>query len=298
MNTGSSKSRFALHGYVGIVIMLLAEGLLFGGNHLVGHWFTPIVWTGYILFVDALVYKLKGHSLLVTDRLEFVIIAVVSIGGWWLCEFYNAPRFWKSDLELWWHYHNLEPNPFLRRVGYDWAFATIFPLLFITAEYFTATIFKRKDRGVAIKLSQPVLISLILLGAIGAIVPLIYPSVWFAPVIWLSFVLLLDPLNALRGWPSITGDLARGDWRRLYSLLASGAVCGVLWEFFNYWAISKWTYTVPYFGSVKIFEMPVLGFLGFPPFAVECWAIYIFVRSLLRPSAREINSGEIVLRCS
>ena len=47
------------------------------------------------------------------------------------------------------------------------------------------------------------------------------------------------------------------------------------------WAISKWTYTVPYFGNVKIFEMPVLGFLGFPPFAIECWAIYIFCRSLL-----------------
>jgi hypothetical protein len=38
---------------------------------------------------------------------------------------------------------------------------------------------------------------------------------------------------------------------------------------------------VPYFGNVKIFEMPVLGFLGFPPFAIECWAIYIFVRSLV-----------------
>jgi hypothetical protein len=27
--------------------------------------------------------------------------------------------------------------------------------------------------------------------------------------------------------------------------------------------------------------MPVLGFLGFPPFAVECWAMYVFCRSLL-----------------
>jgi len=41
----------------------------------------------------------------------------MSIAGWWLFELYNAPRFWKSDLELWWHYHNLEPNPFLRRVA-------------------------------------------------------------------------------------------------------------------------------------------------------------------------------------
>jgi len=79
-------------------------------------------------------------------------------------------------------------------------------------------------------------------------------------------------------------------------LLASGLVCGVLWEFWNYWAIAKWTYTVPFFGNVKIFEMPVLGFLGFPPFAVECWVMYIFLRSLLQTVAPENDSSEIYLR--
>lgn len=112
------------HGYAGLLIILIAEGLLFSGNQVVGRWFTPIVWTGYILLVDALVYRLKGRSLLVSDRVEFLVIAVVSVGGWWLFEFYNAPRFWMSDLELWWHYRNLEENPYLRRAGYDLAFST------------------------------------------------------------------------------------------------------------------------------------------------------------------------------
>jgi len=283
MDTASPKTRFAPHGYAGIAIIIGAEVLLFGGNQLVGHWFTPIVWTGYILFVDALVYKLKARSLLMTDRLEFVIIAIVSIAGWWLFEFYNAPRFWKSNLELWWHYHDLEPNPYLRRVGYDWAFATIFPAMFETAALLRASVFSRRSGRVAIPI-QPYRLTLALMfafGAVGALVPLIFPSVWYAPVVWLAFIFLLDPLNARRGWPSITGDLARGDWRRLWSLLASGLVCGLLWEFWNYWSLSKWTYTVPYFGNVKIFEMPVLGYLGFPPFAVECWVMYIFCRSLL-----------------
>src|SRR2546429_5620256 len=132
MDTASPKTRFAPHGYAGIAIIVAAEALLFAGNQFVGHWFTPIVWTGYILFVDALVYRVRGRSPLVSDRFEFVIVTVISIGVWWLFEFYNAPRFWQSDQELWWHYHNLEPNPYLRRVGYDWAFATILPLLFIT----------------------------------------------------------------------------------------------------------------------------------------------------------------------
>lgn len=302
MVTASSKinatRKFPLYGYLGLLIIVAAEALLFSGNQIVGRWFTPIVWTGYILFMDALVYTLRSRSLLMTDRLELLVIVVVSIGGWWVCEFYNAPRFWTSDLELWWHYHNLEPNLMLRRAGYDWAFATIFPLLFITAELFTVTIFKRSHAGLRLSVSKGVLLIFIMFGVVGVVWPLIYPSVWLAPVIWLSFIFLLDPINALRGWPSIVGDLARGDWRRLWSLLAAGLVCGFLWEFFNYWAISKWTYTVPYFGNVKIFEMPVLGFLGFPPFAVECWVIYIFVRSWLQPAVRETESAEIIMRAA
>ncbi|MGZ5437639.1 MAG: hypothetical protein ACXW3F_16430 [Pyrinomonadaceae bacterium] len=293
----ASAGRFALHGYVGLFVIAAAEVLLFSGNRLVGHWFTPIVWTGYILFVDALVYKFRGRSPLMTDRLEFLVLAVISIGGWWLVEFYNAPRFWNSDWELWWHYHNLEPNPYLRRFGYDWAFATIFPLQFLTAELFRLTIFKRFSKGPVVKLTgRPLIVVLVILGVVGTVWPLIYPSVWLAPIIWLSFILLLDPLNAVRGWPSITGDLARGDWQRLFSLLSAGLVCGFLWEFWNYWALSKWTYTVPYFGDIKIFEMPVLGYLGFPPFAIECWAMYIFVRSLLSPGARDkTNQQDIFL---
>lgn len=302
METVSTKPeslrKFPLYGYAGILIIIAAEAFLFAGNQVVGRWFTPIVWTGYILLVDALVFRMRGRSLLVNDRLEFVIICLISIAAWWLCELYNAPRFWKSDLELWWHYHNLEPNLMLRRVGYDWAFATIFPLLLITAELFCITIFKRCDRRVPINFSNWMLIVFIILGIAGVTVPLIYPSAWLAPIIWLAFVFLIDPINALRGWPSIAGDLARGDWRRLCSLLGAGLVCGFLWEFFNYWAISKWTYTVPYLGNVKLFEMPVLGFLGFPPFAVECWVIYIFVRSLLQPAARETESAEIFMRAA
>ena len=36
--------------------------------------------------------------------------------------------------------------------------------------------------------------------------------------------------------------------------------------------------------------MPVLGFLGFPPFAIECWAIYIFCRSLLSAKPDQLSN--------
>ncbi len=62
-------------------------------------------------------------------------------------------------------------------------------------------------------------------------------------------------------------------------------MCGVLWEFWNYWTGTKWIYSVPYFQNWKVFEMPLMGFLGFPPFAVECWIMY----HLLDSAAGRLN---------
>lgn len=274
-------------------MIVLAEVLLFSGNQIVGRWFTPIVWTGYILFVDAIVHKLKGQSLLVNNRVEFLIIAVVSIGSWWVFELYNAPRFWQSDLELWWHYHNLEPSLFLRRVGYDWAFATISPALFETAELFEVALFSKTKPLRPIKLSNGALYMIIVVSCLGAVMPLVVVSPWFVPLVWVALIGMLDPINALSGQPSVVGDLRQGDYRRLMALLVSGGLCGVLWEFWNYWAVSKWTYTVPYLGNVKIFEMPVLGYLGFPFFAVESWAIYVLARGTILGMRSWGNANDI-----
>jgi hypothetical protein len=65
-------------------------------------------------------------------------------------------------------------------------------------------------------------------------------------------------------------------------LLLSGVACGFLWEFWNFWAGARWYYTIPILGHVKVFEMPVLGYLGFPPFAVECFTLLAFVKNVFR----------------
>jgi hypothetical protein len=67
---------------------------------------------------------------------------------------------------------------------------------------------------------------------------------------------------------------------RLVNLSLSGFLCGVLWEFWNYWSRAKWQYTVPIMEHLKIFEMPVPGYLGFPAFALECFTMYVFLRAL------------------
>jgi hypothetical protein len=277
------------HGWVGLAIMAAAEVALFAGQPQVGRWFTPIVWTGYVLFADALAARLTGRSYLTTHRVDGVLVALTSILCWWLFEWYNAPRFWRGGADaagLWWQYHDMEPNLWLRRLGYDWAFATIFPAMFLTAAVLRASVF----HGARVRPWRPspsTLPFVSTLGAVMVVLPLVIVSSWLVPLVWMGFALLLEPLNARAGRPSWLADLGRGDASRLLALLGSGAVCGVLWEFWNYWATTRWTYTVPYLGDVKIFEMPLLGYLGFPPFMLECYAMYHWARGRLGQAPAE-----------
>jgi len=62
--------------------------------------------------------------------------------------------------------------------------------------------------------------------------------------------------------------------------MVSGLVCGVFWEFWNYWATARWLYIFPILQGWKIFEMPLPGFLGFPAFAVECFVMFESVKVL------------------
>jgi hypothetical protein len=273
------------HAWLGVAVVLGAETLLLAGVPVVGEWFTPLVWTGYVLVVDGVVARLTGRSYLTTARRDLVLVVLASIGVWWLFEWYNAPRFWRGGEDLrgvWWQYHAAEPNPFLRRLGYDWAFATILPALFLTASALRATVLRRAR--VRPRRPAPTLLrASVVAGGLFVVLPLVVVSPWLAPLVWLGWVLLLEPLNYRAGRLSWLRDLERGDASRCLALLASGAICGGLWEFWNYWAVTRWTYTVPYLGHVKVFEMPVLGYLGFPPFALECFAMYVWLRSWLGP---------------
>src|SRR5438046_2044522 len=100
-----ARRPFPRHGYLAGAAIVAAEVALVAGSLVVGRWFTPIVWTGYVLLLDAVVARLTGRSYVTTDRLEGVLVALASVGGWWLFEVYNAPRFWRGGADpvgVWW----------------------------------------------------------------------------------------------------------------------------------------------------------------------------------------------------
>jgi hypothetical protein len=114
-----------------------------------------------------------------------------------------------------------------------------------------------------------------------SIAPLVWPR-YFFPAVWLGPIFLFDPLLETVGIQSLSLNISSGNRQRVWSLMLGGLICGLMWEFWNFWASSKWTYSVPFFGNLKIFEMPVLGFLGFLPFALECWILYHLIKAIPR----------------
>jgi hypothetical protein len=268
--------RLPWYGWIGLAVMAISEGAMLARIEPFWSWHTPIAWTGYILCIDGLVWRRRGSSLLRDDRAEALFIAIVGVPLWIVFEFYN-----KYTLHNW-YYIGLPDVLLVRYAGYAWAFATITLALMETAELVGSLRDRRapRDRRVPpprVPLGAAGWLSVIA-GAALLAVPIVYPSTWLAAPVWLGFIFLLDPLNAAAGAESIRGD-RRSDHRgRLINLLLSGLICGFIWEFWNYWARAKWIYNVPVPPHVKIFEMPVAGFAGFPPFAVECFVMYVFVR--------------------
>lgn len=258
------------HGWLGLAIVAAAEILMFARQPFVSTWFTPIVWTGYILLADGLILRKRGSSLLHDRLIEVPLMALLSILCWLVFEVYNL-RLAN------WAYIGVPNAPIERTLGYAWSFATIFPGIFQTAELLDAYgVFSQTTRRPF--RWTPARLSLSFAAGLGLVtIPIVLPraiGAYLFGAVWLGYIFLLEPVNYRLGAPSIFRELEAGRAARLWQLLAAGMICGLLWEFWNYWASAKWIYIFPMFQNLKLFEMPVPGFLGFAPFALECFAMY------------------------
>jgi hypothetical protein len=263
-------------GWIGLGGLLLAEWLLFRGVGWVATFFTPIAWTAYLLLIDAAVWSLRGESRLAATPRHFLSLAFWSVPLWLIFETYNL------RMENW-TYVGLPANLLLRSAGYLWAFATIWPAILETADFVEAlAVFRpgQKSRGA----SRPTtLFRIFLLGLLFVTVPVLIPAPigqYLFGLVWVGFAMLLDPLNYMARGRSLLREFETGRTSTFYSLLLAGVICGIFWEFWNYWAAAKWVYVFPILQGWKIFEMPLPGYLGFPPFAVECFVMYEFLRTL------------------
>jgi hypothetical protein len=277
------RTRFPAFGWMGVAVLAAAEGLLFVRLWPVTVYFTPIAWTAYLLIVDAMVRSLTGKSRLTNRPHKFLEVALLSIALWVIFEAYNL-RLAN------WTYVGVPTTPAGALLGYGWSFATITPAIFETADLIETLCAFTPSRPIAF--SSGAKIVMVLFGGLCLIIPLLMPrrvASYLFVLVWVGFVFLLDPINCRLGWPSLVGDLRVGYRGRFYSLLLSGWICGWFWEFWNYWAAAKWHYIFPIFQKHKIFEMPAPGYVGFLPFALECFVMYITASSIISQSASRLR---------
>jgi len=267
---------------LGLLVMVGSETATLFGIEPFYSWNTPICWTGFILFADSIVYAVRGRSWIRSTPREFAWLALLSIPLWLVFEGYN-------QILRNWYYVGLPENWWLRMFGYAWAFATIWPAIFEGADLIGVLRGSGRSSGSSGFLSDSLVLpdppglpdlSAISTGALMLALPFLVSrevARYMAAPVWLGFIFLLDPINRRLGGSSLMGDRSR-----TVNLLLSGLLCGVLWEFWNYWSGAKWHYTVPIMADIKIFEMPLPGYLGFPPFALECWTMFVFLRLMFR----------------
>nr|AGC09678.1 putative transporter [uncultured bacterium] len=262
--------------FAGLLLIAIAwPTSWFGPSRLSEYTFFPL-WLGYILTVDGLVERRTGTSLMRRSTARFVALFFVSMPLWWLFEGLNV------RLGNWEYLYPRDVGFVERRINASVAFSTVVPALFETAELYRSTRLPRRlGRWIRIAPSRRGLLGFAALGVVMLSLTLAFPRQAF-PLVWLGLYFLVDPVVHLLGGRTLSQQVARGRWDTIVALFCAGITCGFFWEMWNSLAMPKWVYHIPYVDQPKLFEMPLLGYGGYLPFALEVYAAVQTVNLLTR----------------
>jgi len=245
----------------------LAIGLALRGVEPVATWLYQFAWYPTIVLMAAVVARREDGDPFTAHPVHALSVFAWSAVFWFFFELLN----WRlAD----WYYVNVPAGRLERWVGISLAFATVLPAIFLAARALEAWGVAAAVRTRPMRVTPTGLRLTAAAGLVFLVLPLVWPR-WFFPLVWGATTLLAEPALYRREprW-SLIADLERGDAGRIVRLLLGGAGIGLLWELYNSFARSRWIYTVPGLEGLKVFEMPLLGFVGFPVFALECWSVF------------------------
>lgn len=280
------KRRAPWYFWVGLLSFLASHILILAKIEPVSTYFFVFIWWSYIILVDGLILWIRESSLFSQLKFKTLILIACSYLFWEFFEILNLKiNNWSyvytsagviSDSET--AFSNFIWQFFFRFL----AFGSVLPAVLETYNLLEIIGLGRRLEFLGWERSAKLLqwkwwgrprYLWMTIGLVMIAISLIWPKYFFW-LIWIAVILILDPDVEKNGGKGILAELREGKVRTFYRLLLTGLVCGILWEGWNYWAGLKWEYNVPWVGQWKIFEMPVLGYLGFMVFAVECYVFY------------------------
>lgn len=275
---------------IGSAVAAIAASLALArhGSEPFATWLYLFCWYPTLVILAALVARREGRNPLGVLTLHTLSLFAWSAVFWFLFELLN----WRLAN---WYYVYVPAQRMARWIGITFAFATVLPAVFLAARAISAWPALQRLSMAPVRVTPSGLRASLAAGVLFLALPMAWPARFF-PLVWGAGTLLAEPLLYRRApqW-SLFADLDRGDPRRIVRLLLGGAAVGMLWEFYNSFARGRWIYTVPGLEELKLFEMPLLGFLGFPIFALECWSWFHLLASLGVATAEDPLRGPVML---
>ncbi|MBK6785859.1 MAG: hypothetical protein IPG79_20510 [Saprospiraceae bacterium] len=282
------KVGFPLWFWIGLLAYGTSVILLWGKFHepvLFLHWSDfPLFW-GLVLLIDGWTYVRNGGKSMMSERpQEIVGIGVSSAMGWMLFEYLN---FFVDDN---WYYPYGDIIGSEQFLLYAIIISTgLIPLSFVFYELFnTFSFFKNRfTQGPKFVLPESIKNILLVVCLVGLFASGLYPdalffSLWLAPGILIGVV--LDKIGI---WTPVR-SIGKGNWQPVAVFGLTYLAAGLCLECENYFSASRsgddvtftmapafWRYNLPYVNEFHLFEMPILGFLGYIPFSLYCWAWWI-----------------------
>ena len=240
-------------------IVLTAVSWYFAWSHIgpVSEYSFFPLWVGYILLVNGLSEVMAETSLLRRMHWSSLWLFIVSIPMWWFFEYMNS-------IVQNWHYLFAHPISILHyEIQASIDFSTVVPaVLSISILAFQLL----KGRSLSTRIAIPG--TTLLIGFVSTFILFwllkLFPSETF-PLVWIVPILFLEPLAyALGVRASLVRQIEQGNLALPLSLGIGTLITGFWWECWNFYSLPKWIYTIPYVGFWKVFEMPILGYLGYP----------------------------------
>lgn len=266
--------RIPLYFIAGICLNLIFWFLTWFLDGLRSHWTFFPLWVGYILTMNGLTELRKGYSLFSKAPLHWLLLFVISAPVWWIFE-------WLNKAAHYWQYQGVESfSDAQYNLFATISFSTVIPAVFSTSEWIgTFRFADRFSKGPRTGSRANTRRLFFILGWIMLVLFLIWPE-YGAAFLWMSLYFIFDPLNFWLGYPSLLEQTAKGNWRQVVILWIASLICGFFWEMWNFYAYPKWIYDVPFVNFWHIFEMPLFGYLGYLPFALELYAMYHLIIGL------------------